>query len=110
MCSVEAAVDPDTLCPFCDQPLPDQPSEDLLAKKATLLKDPSAKRRATIKNPKAVRLRDGHVMRTAQFCKQHENERKHIPLGRERGWPSSIDWAALPTCVSAPAGQCADRS
>ncbi|TKA55907.1 hypothetical protein B0A53_01604 [Rhodotorula sp. CCFEE 5036] len=92
----QAPVNPDTLCPFCDQPLPDNPSEDLLRKKDALLNDPSARRKRTMQNSKAVRLRDGHVVRTAEFCKQHRDERIFIPEGRAQGWPAEIDWAALP--------------
>jgi hypothetical protein len=95
----EAPVNPDTLCPFCDQPLPDNPSEDLLRKKDALLNDPSARRKRTMQNSKAVRLRDGHVVRTAEFCKQHRDERIFIPEGRAQGWPAEIDWAALPGLV-----------
>lgn len=97
----EALADPDTLCPFCDQPLPDAPSDDLLRKRDTLINDPSARRKSTMRNSKAVRLRDGHVVRTAEFCKQHRDERIFIPQGRAQGWPAEIDWEALPASVSA---------
>ncbi|GAA5991083.1 hypothetical protein JCM10908_006532 [Rhodotorula pacifica] len=95
----QAPVNPDTLCPFCDQPLPDNPSDDLLRKRDALINDPSARRKKTMKNSKAVRLREGHVVRTAEFCKQHRDERIFIPEGRARGWPTEIDWEALPARI-----------
>ncbi|GAA5860938.1 hypothetical protein JCM3774_003194 [Rhodotorula dairenensis] len=95
----QAPADPDTLCPFCDQPLPDAPSADLLRKRDALINDPSARYKSTIRNSKAVRLRDGHVVRTAEFCKQHRDERIFIPQGRAQGWPAEIDWEALPARI-----------
>lgn len=95
----DALPDASTLCPFCDQPLPDDPSPQLLATKAALLRYPH-ERRPTLKNPRAVRFPEGqHVVRTGAFCKMHHNERTVVPEGKAKGYPTSIAWDELPKCV-----------
>ncbi|GAA6006774.1 uncharacterized protein JCM10292_005446 [Rhodotorula paludigena] len=91
----DVSIDPDTLCPFCDAPLPDKPSRELLALKQSLLRQPHDNR-PTLKNARAVRFVDQHVVRTSAFCKRHTEERTIIPEGIKRGWPRTIAWDQLP--------------
>ncbi|GJN90032.1 hypothetical protein Rhopal_003029-T1 [Rhodotorula paludigena] len=91
----DESVDPDTLCPFCDASLPDKPSRELLALKQSLLRQPHDIR-PTLRNARAVRFVDQHVVRTSAFCKRHNEERTIIPEGIKRGWPRTIAWDQLP--------------
>ncbi|BGP33302.1 hypothetical protein JCM10296v2_005098 [Rhodotorula toruloides] len=91
--------DPDTLCPFCDAPFPDDPSDELLRLKRYLLSNPDAESRATMKNRKAIRL-PNHVVATAAFCQRHRNERDVIPEGLANGYPRDIDFDELPKRIS----------
>ncbi|EGU11330.1 Proteophosphoglycan ppg4 [Rhodotorula toruloides ATCC 204091] len=92
-------VDPDTLCPFCDGPFPDDPSNELLRLKRYLLSNPDAECRPTMKNRKAIRL-PNHVVATAAFCQRHRNEREVIPEGLANGYPRDIDFDELPKRIS----------
>ncbi|GAA6028781.1 hypothetical protein JCM8097_007392 [Rhodosporidiobolus ruineniae] len=85
-------VDPDTLCPFCDDLMPPSPSPALLALKKFLITRPNAEEIPTFRNPKAVRL---SAIETASFCKRHNAERVTIPEGKARGWPTEHDWDEL---------------
>ncbi|BGP25745.1 hypothetical protein JCM10295v2_004680 [Rhodotorula toruloides] len=91
--------DPDTLCPFCDGPLPDEPSDELVRLKRYLIRNPDADRRPTMKNRKAIRL-PNHVVATAAFCQRHRNEREVIPEGLANGYPRNIDFDELPKRIS----------
>ncbi|BGP09303.1 hypothetical protein JCM10049v2_005167 [Rhodotorula toruloides] len=91
--------DPDTLCPFCDAPFPDDPSDELLRLKRYLLSNPDAEHRPTMKNRKAIRL-PNHVVATAAFCQRHRNEREVIPEGLANGYPRDIDFDELPKRIS----------
>ncbi|KPV74499.1 uncharacterized protein RHOBADRAFT_54311 [Rhodotorula graminis WP1] len=96
--------DSSTLCPFCDTPLPDSPSPQLLATRAALLRHPHD-RRPTLRNKDAVRFPEGeHVVRTAAFCKMHVDERTIVPEGRARGYPTSIKWDELPRRIDRELG------
>ncbi|GAA5864877.1 hypothetical protein JCM8547_009258 [Rhodosporidiobolus lusitaniae] len=85
-------IDPDTLCPFCDDELPHNPSSELVALKRYLLSRPEAKPAPTLINCKAVRLT---VAQTAEFCKMHKVEREVLPHGVAQGWPETVDWEGL---------------
>ncbi|GAA5912539.1 hypothetical protein JCM8208_001987 [Rhodotorula glutinis] len=96
--------DSSTLCPFCDRPLPDTPSPQLLATRAALLRHPHD-RRPTLRNKDAVRFPEGeHVVRTAAFCKMHVDERTVVPEGRAKGYPTTIKWDELPRRIDRQLG------
>ncbi|GAA5839477.1 hypothetical protein JCM9279_005954 [Rhodotorula babjevae] len=96
----DALPDASTLCPFCDRPLPDTPSPQLLATRAALLRLPHGPR-PSLRNKAAVRLPEGeHVVRTAAFCKMHVDEREVVPDGRARGYPTRIQWDELPRRIN----------
>ncbi|KAH9813854.1 hypothetical protein DFH28DRAFT_895888, partial [Melampsora americana] len=78
------------LCPFCNDPLPLEPSNKLMKLKATLFALPN------------ITQREGHqeamslpFPQTAEFCNLHHNEREVIPFGIEQGWPTKIDLGLL---------------
>ncbi|GAA5825185.1 hypothetical protein JCM11251_006134 [Rhodosporidiobolus azoricus] len=84
-----AYVDPDTLCPFCDNPLPPEPSADLLSLRDYLISRPEAESWPTADNEKHVRM---DPKQRAGFCKRHRDETEVIPEGRAKGWPQEMDW------------------
>ncbi|GAA5862236.1 hypothetical protein JCM1840_001688 [Sporobolomyces johnsonii] len=86
-------VDPTTLCPFCDRPLPETPSSRLVSLKKYLLRRPHLEKRASVRNNLAKKL---PIAETASFCRMHQDERTVIPEGRARGYPTEIAWNELP--------------
>ncbi|GAA5895753.1 uncharacterized protein JCM6883_001611 [Sporobolomyces salmoneus] len=86
-------LDASMLCPFCDQPLPAEPSDRLVSLKRYLLERPHLESRHSVRNPKAKYL---PIVEIASFCQLHKVERTVIPEGRKNGYPMKIDWKALP--------------
>lgn len=91
------------VCPFCDEPLPSQPSQRLLDAIEELKQRPDAERDFDSPNPDAYDLPFG-VAETV--CRLHRDEAITIPSGRERGWPAAdeIDWPRLPRRMKREAG------
>ncbi|KAK7435191.1 mitogen activated protein kinase [Stygiomarasmius scandens] len=79
--------DPTKLCPFCDEPLPDNPSSLLtnLINKARL----KARRDPRPRNPLGLIV--AFAVR-ANACARHSWECKQLPLAEKEGWPTEIDW------------------
>ncbi|KAI0685902.1 RTC4-like domain-containing protein [Cytidiella melzeri] len=83
-------VDPSTLCPWCDEPLPPAPSpylQNLIASaRARSYKDPR------VSNPQGL-----HAPATVfvNVCHRHEFEGHHFPLAQDKGWPVEIEWDGL---------------
>ncbi|KDE03404.1 hypothetical protein MVLG_06120 [Microbotryum lychnidis-dioicae p1A1 Lamole] len=90
--------DPSTLCPFCSSVLPSEPSKELSSLKKYLLGRPNVTPNPSKRNPLGKRL---PVVETASFCRRHRWETSVIPEGKARGWPTTIDWEALPKRVGA---------
>ncbi|GAA5952028.1 hypothetical protein JCM21900_006227 [Sporobolomyces salmonicolor] len=86
-------VDPTTLCPFCDQPLPETPSSRLVSLRKYLLARPHLEKRVSVRNNLAKKL---PIAETASFCRMHKDERTVIPEGKARGYPTEIAWNELP--------------
>ncbi|KZV83711.1 hypothetical protein EXIGLDRAFT_777308 [Exidia glandulosa HHB12029] len=87
-------IDPDKLCPFCDSLLPENPSAEykrLL--KATLRHAWPSYRR---ENPKGMSA-DMEVR--VGVCVRHRFETKTMPKAVAKGWPTDIDFDALPSRV-----------
>ena len=85
-----ANVDPKTLCPYCDDPLPDTPTEQLLTLLAALVRTSRPDPRPA--NPLGRRA----PMRLfAPACQRHRFERDWLPLARARRWPTRIDFAGV---------------
>jgi hypothetical protein len=85
------------LCPFCSRSFPVAPSKRLSALQVYLLARPNIIDAPTRLNPAGKRLL---VTDTASFCRLHEEEEVIIPAGKLKGWPSKIDWVALPRSVA----------
>ncbi|KAH9824117.1 hypothetical protein DFH28DRAFT_879628, partial [Melampsora americana] len=78
------------LCPFCDDPLPAQPSSRLTTLKSILFALPNIRKQGG--HPNAMSL---PFPQTASFCALHNAEKHTIPMGICKGWPTSIDWVLL---------------
>lgn len=78
------------LCPFCDDPLPSNPSDRLMRLKSVLFALPNIRKREG--HPDAMSL---PFPQTASFCYLHNAEREVIPMGIRKGWPTSIDFVFL---------------
>ncbi|KDR70608.1 hypothetical protein GALMADRAFT_1349818 [Galerina marginata CBS 339.88] len=83
--------DPSHLCPFCDEKLPENPSETL-----TRLREFLETR--TWPDP----MPDNRLHRSApsfetyiHFCTRHQFESKHLPLAKSAGWPMDVDFAKV---------------
>ncbi|KAI8985534.1 RTC4-like domain-containing protein [Trametes punicea] len=87
---LDPSVDPATLCPWCDEPLPSDPTPHLVS----LIE--GARRRSYIDdrpmNPLGLRAPPTVFV---SVCQRHRFERVWIPRARKRGWPTTIDWGRL---------------
>ncbi|ODO09284.1 hypothetical protein I350_02884 [Cryptococcus amylolentus CBS 6273] len=77
-------------CPYCDEPLPFNPTEHIENLKARL--DKLSKPAPTTRNPNA---RDLHWQQAIEFCTLHRAEATIIPLGIQAGYPETIDFKNL---------------
>jgi hypothetical protein len=80
-------MDPEDLCPFCDEPLPDNPSPDLLQMLAELKL--SAKPEPRPRNALGLKA---PLTAFINLCHMHRAESTHVQRGRENNWPVVIDW------------------
>lgn len=87
---------PDSLCPFCDEVLPQKPSAKLIELLAYLKSRPQVVRRLESKNPLALHL---PFSETGTCCQLHRAEKMLIPKGIQNGWPSTISFARLPSRI-----------
>ena len=87
-------VDPKTLCPYCDTPLPTVPSP-LLKRMITSL------RSASSRDPRpgnALGLK-APIRKYIDICKRHNFESTLLPQAQEKGWPTRINFSVLSTRV-----------
>ncbi|KAJ3511915.1 hypothetical protein NLJ89_g3827 [Agrocybe chaxingu] len=88
--TISPNVDPRTLCPYCDVPLPSSPSPLLLGilsdikKKST--RDPRPSNPLGLKAPLAIFI---------AACQRHRFESQILPEAERKGWPKTIDWKRL---------------
>ncbi|KAG9126134.1 hypothetical protein FRC07_004741 [Ceratobasidium sp. 392] len=80
-------VDPEDLCPFCDERLPDNPSPDLLRTMAELKL--LAKPEPRARNPLGMKA---PLTTFINLCHMHRAESTHVQRGKENNWPAVIDW------------------
>ncbi|KAF8652165.1 hypothetical protein AX16_004522 [Volvariella volvacea WC 439] len=87
---ISTDVDPRTLCPFCDAPLPDSPSPLLRKMLAETAKkshpDPRPGNPLGRRAPSAVFV---------TVCHRHQFESQILPEAEAKGWPKTIDWERL---------------
>ena len=83
-------VDPRSLCPYCDMPLPTAPSVHLLSLLVSTRKkskpDPRPSNPLGLKAPMSVFV-------TA--CQRHRFESQILPEAERKGWPKTVDWKAV---------------
>lgn len=80
------------LCPFCDEPWPEKPTVKLLALRAVAL-------RHAVPSPRTANPDGWSASSFVSFievCNRHRNETTTIPDGLRQGWPSEINFDALP--------------
>ncbi|CAH7668154.1 hypothetical protein BY996DRAFT_4584177, partial [Phakopsora pachyrhizi] len=80
-------------CPFCDEPLPKNPSKKLSELLLYFKEYPGVQKREDSVNSLALYL---PFSTTASFCQQHQDEKIVIPNGIKKGWPTKIDFRNLP--------------
>ncbi|KAI9608439.1 hypothetical protein H4Q26_004621 [Puccinia striiformis f. sp. tritici PST-130] len=86
-----------SICCFCDEPLPDEPSPRFLKLSQYLQGVPEVEMRRNSSNPAALYLPFG---RLATHCDLHRAETSSIPLGISKGWPLTINFESLPDRVT----------
>ncbi|KAJ8473086.1 hypothetical protein ONZ51_g8079 [Trametes cubensis] len=97
---LDPSIDPATLCPWCDEPLPPKPTPHL----RSLIE--GARRRSypddRPTNPLGLRAPPTVFV---GVCQRHRFERVWIPRARRKGWPTDIDWGRLKGRVENLRGQ-----
>ncbi|WVQ73840.1 hypothetical protein IAR50_003421 [Cryptococcus sp. DSM 104548] len=83
-------VDRRNLCPYCDEPLPFNPTDHI--KNLRLRLEKLSKPAPTSKNPNARAL---SWQQAIEFCTLHRAEATIIPLGIHAGYPETIDFRGL---------------
>ncbi|KAJ7099513.1 RTC4-like domain-containing protein, partial [Mycena belliarum] len=82
--------DPKTLCPYCDTPLPSQPTPLLVR-----LLDQTYNKSYRDVRPSNPLGRKAPMGVFVAVCQRHRFESQTLPEAEARGWPKSISWAAL---------------
>jgi hypothetical protein len=89
--SKKSNIDPSKLCPFCDELLPEQPSDKL----KMLLR--AASNRAVNRARPANKLGLKAPLQVyIGVCERHRFEAKLLPQAAKAGWPTTIDFNAIP--------------
>ena len=83
-------VDPQSLCPYCDTPLPESPSSLLLdllaATKKKARSDPRPSNPLGLKAPVAIFV---------TVCQRHRFESQILPEAERKRWPKKIEWSKV---------------
>lgn len=93
-------VDPRTLCPWCDEPLPPEPTPHLLNLIQVARRHSYANARLT--NPLGI---SGPPTAFVGVCQRHRFETHQMPMAQKNGWPTQIEWESVPGRVKALAGR-----
>ncbi|KAI5116349.1 hypothetical protein M0805_002254 [Coniferiporia weirii] len=92
----EERPDPNTLCPYCDMPFPTDPSPLLTNMVNRIRKisyrDPRPSNALGLKAP---------LLSYVNMCQRHQFEATLLPQARAKGWPTYINFTALPVRVKA---------
>ncbi|KAF8992463.1 hypothetical protein BDZ89DRAFT_973426, partial [Hymenopellis radicata] len=89
-------VDPATLCPYCDDPLPCEPTRTL-----SQLLDSLVGKSQPFPRPGNPLGRKAKIDDFMSVCMRHRFEEQLLPEAKERGWPMQIDWDQLVVRVRA---------
>ncbi|KAG1860270.1 RTC4-like domain-containing protein [Suillus subalutaceus] len=96
---IDRVIDPSTVCPYCDEPLPRNPTpqlENLLATaKRKSYPDPRPRNSSGLKAPLGIYI---------SACQRHRFETHSLPEAMEKGWPQSIDFKKVPKRVEGMKG------
>ncbi|KAG1834349.1 RTC4-like domain-containing protein [Suillus subluteus] len=96
---IDRVIDPSTVCPYCDEPLPSNPTpqlENLLATaKRKSYPDPRPRNSSGLKAPLGIYI---------SACQRHRFETHSLPEAMEKGWPQSIDFKKVPKRVEGMKG------
>ncbi|KAG1770154.1 RTC4-like domain-containing protein [Suillus placidus] len=88
---IDAVFDPSTVCPYCDEPLPLNPTPQLKNLFATAklqsYVDPRPRNPIGLKAPLGIYI---------SACQRHHFETHSLPEALEKGWPQSIDFKKVP--------------
>ncbi|KIK61932.1 hypothetical protein GYMLUDRAFT_42359 [Collybiopsis luxurians FD-317 M1] len=82
-----SSVDANTLCPYCDEPLPPSPTPHLQSLLALTAKKSFREPRPT--NPMGRKAAVGVFI---NVCQRHRFESETLPEAEAKGWPKSIEW------------------
>ncbi|OCH96355.1 hypothetical protein OBBRIDRAFT_787434 [Obba rivulosa] len=93
---LDPTVDPNTLCPWCDERLPPVPTPYLV----DLMKIARSKssRDSRLSNPLGLRA---PLTAYTNVCQRHRFESIQVPRAQRKGWPTEIAWDRLPARVEA---------
>ncbi|KAF5362164.1 hypothetical protein D9756_002656 [Leucocoprinus leucothites] len=84
------AVDPKTLCPYCDSRLPSSPTPFFLKLLESTLSKSCLDPRST--NPLG---RKASLSTFVAVCQRHDFETEVLPEAEAKGWPKTINWEEL---------------
>ncbi|KAJ7241322.1 hypothetical protein B0H12DRAFT_1133693 [Mycena haematopus] len=84
-------IDPASLCNYCDQEFPSEPSEDLLAMGKKLFSRSWAK--PLPENPHHRAL--ATITMSVDHCRRHQFERDEMPTALRQGWPLKPNFSRL---------------
>ncbi|KAI0695339.1 RTC4-like domain-containing protein [Cerioporus squamosus] len=87
---LDPSIDPKTLCPWCDERLPDEPTPHLRALISAAKRVSHPEDRLT--NPLGLRAPPAAFV---GVCQRHRFERDWIPRARQKRWPTRIAWDKL---------------
>ncbi|EAU90075.2 hypothetical protein CC1G_08348 [Coprinopsis cinerea okayama7 len=87
---LSSSVDPSTLCPYCDSPLPPSPSPMLLK-----LLETAKKKSYPDARPSNPLGRKAPFTQYIAVCQRHRFEIRILPEAEKKRWPKSIDWKKL---------------
>ncbi|KAJ7772040.1 RTC4-like domain-containing protein [Mycena maculata] len=93
---ISPGTDPKTLCPYCDTPLPAEPTPCL-----TRLLEQTFNKSYRDPRPSNPLGRKAPMGVFVAVCQRHRFESQTLPEAEERGWPKSIDWGGLKGRVQA---------
>ncbi|KII88459.1 hypothetical protein PLICRDRAFT_698840 [Plicaturopsis crispa FD-325 SS-3] len=84
------SVNPSTLCPFCDRPLPEAPTTELLE----LIRVARGQSYPDVRPTNPLGRRAPMLLFSA-VCHRHDFETRLLPRGKKEGWPEKIDWGRM---------------
>ena len=82
---LDPSVDPSTLCPYCDEPLPSEPTPHL-----TALLEATRKKSYLDARPSNPLGRKAPLATFIPLCQRHRFESVELPEARRKLWPTTI--------------------